>query len=103
VTSIWIHHPELDRYSEIEDESLAAWEDAGWVEVADPRVEDTERFSETELAARREQLAVEFPGRGIQVAPSSDQAVEASTGTPSADVSTAPASLNQDSGTPQED
>ena len=101
--SIWIHHKELDRFSEIEEESLAGWEDAGWVLAEDPTEEDTERFSESELQARREQLAVEFPTSGIQVVPSSDQVVEPSTETPPADTSTDPASLNQDSGTPQED
>ena len=99
--SIWIHHPELDRFSEIEEESLPVWEDAGWVQAENPTVEDTERFSSVELIARREQLAVEFPGQYI--APSSDQVIEDSTGTPPADASTEPASLNQDSGTPQED
>jgi hypothetical protein len=101
--SIWIHHKDLDRYSEIEEESLPVWEDSGWVQTENPTLEDTERYTEGELIARREQLAVEFPGTGIQVVPSSDQAVKVSIETPPADVSTEPASLNQDSGTPQED
>lgn len=91
--STWIHHPGLDRFSEVEPESVAAWEELGWVHAPDgpPGLVDPGRYTEDEILARAalaNGITVSEPDPGVSIE------------TPPEPDSTADASLNQD---PQED
>lgn len=90
----WVFHAGLDRWGQVSETSLADWADLGWEHKPEgPPSGDETRFSPEEIAERAAEL-------GAAPAP---EAAEVSIETPEPEASTAPASLNQDSGTPQED
>jgi hypothetical protein len=106
--STWIYHPGLDRYSEVEEESVAAWTEIGWEHApAGPETDPNQlRFTEEELAIRAalaNDVVLDAPDLGDpedNPADDPDLAPEVSIETAEVGPSTADASLNQD---PQED
>jgi hypothetical protein len=80
MSSVWVHHPGLDRTAEVPSESVPGWEATGWKVVERPAPVDDGRFTKEELAAR-----------GVSIE------------TPESEPSTEAASLKKDSGSPQED
>lgn len=87
----WVFHPTLVRWSEIVDESVPVWEEAGWEHRPEgPAVDESGRYSEVELAARAAQLGI------AAVEPEAGVSIE----TPEKEPSTEPASLKKDSGKP---
>lgn len=101
---IWVHHVDLDRWSEVPEDSLPAWEDLGWEHHPEgpPSTGDVERYSVDELIKRAEELGLPAPTEPspvVEVVP--DEVVpEVSILTPETPASTEDASLKQDSGTP---